>query len=94
MVRKILPALLLSICYLQASGFSPSGPICTRLDIGTSSIESLPSAPTTLDQNLRDLPPVIQQIVDERREFQLNLGKAMDTLKSDMPDILKRSPGR
>jgi hypothetical protein len=42
---------------------------------------------------IRDLPPVLQQITDERRNFQRNLGKAMDTLRKDMPYILKRQPG-
>jgi hypothetical protein len=41
----------------------------------------------------RELPPVIQQIADERAEFQINLGRAMDTLRRDMPDILSRTPG-
>jgi hypothetical protein len=40
-----------------------------------------------------DLPPVIQQIADERAEFQINLGRAMDTLRRDMPDILSKTPG-
>uniref|UniRef100_A0A7S4EHH6 SnoaL-like domain-containing protein n=1 Tax=Pseudo-nitzschia australis TaxID=44445 RepID=A0A7S4EHH6_9STRA len=39
-----------------------------------------------------DLPPVLQQITDERRNFQMNLGKAMDTLRKDMPYILKKTP--
>jgi hypothetical protein len=43
--------------------------------------------------DIRDLPPVLQQITDERRNFQRNLGKAMDTLRKDMPYILKRQPG-
>lgn len=43
---------------------------------------------------VRDLPPVLQQITDERRNFQRNLGKAMDTLRKDMPDILKSQPGK
>jgi hypothetical protein len=43
--------------------------------------------------SLRDLPPVLQQITDERRNFQMNLGKAMDTLRKDMPYILKNTPG-
>lgn len=38
------------------------------------------------------LPPVIQDIVDERTEFRLNLGRAMDVLKRDYPEILRRSP--
>jgi hypothetical protein len=42
---------------------------------------------------VRGLPPVLQQITDERRNFQRNLGKAMDTLRKDMPYILKTQPG-
>ena len=41
-----------------------------------------------------DLPIIIQQIADERQEFHMNLGKAMDTLRKDMPDILKSPPGK
>jgi len=41
-----------------------------------------------------DLPPVLQQITDERKNFQMNLGKAMDTLRKDMPYILKDTPGK
>jgi len=39
-----------------------------------------------------DLPPVLQQITDERKNFQMNLGKAMDTLRKDLPYILKETP--
>jgi hypothetical protein len=39
-----------------------------------------------------DLPPVLQQITDERRNFQMNLGKAMDTLRKDLPYLLKETP--
>lgn len=34
----------------------------------------------------------LNMICDERREFELNLGKAMDTLKKDYPDILTQAP--
>jgi hypothetical protein len=40
-----------------------------------------------------DLPPVIQEIVDERNEFRLHLGRAMDVLKRDYPDLLRQTPG-
>ncbi len=40
-----------------------------------------------------NLPPVIQQIANERAEFQINLGRAMDTLRKDMPYILSQTPG-
>lgn len=35
----------------------------------------------------------LNMICDERREFELNLGKAMDTLKKDYPDMLTIAPG-
>jgi len=38
------------------------------------------------------LPPVLQNMVDERRVFELNLGKAMDTLRKDYPKMLTREP--
>lgn len=39
-----------------------------------------------------ELPPILQQIADERENFNMNLGKAMDTLRKDMPVILHTSP--
>eukprot|EP00538_Stauroneis_constricta_P002724 CAMPEP_0119547984 /NCGR_PEP_ID=MMETSP1352-20130426/2008_1 /TAXON_ID=265584 /ORGANISM="Stauroneis constricta, Strain CCMP1120" /LENGTH=261 /DNA_ID=CAMNT_0007593123 /DNA_START=96 /DNA_END=881 /DNA_ORIENTATION=+ len=44
------------------------------------------------DSDSLPMPPVIQSIADERREFQLNLGKAMDTIRKDMPEILRKQP--
>jgi len=43
--------------------------------------------------DLDALPPVLRDIVCERREYQMNLGRAMDTLRSDMETILVRKPG-
>jgi len=34
----------------------------------------------------------LNMIVDERREFELKLGKAVDTLKKDYPDMLTEAP--
>lgn len=38
------------------------------------------------------LSPVIREIVDERREFELNLGRAMYVLRNDYPALLVSSP--
>ena len=46
---------------------------------------------TTISQP--HMPPVIQQIADERRQYQMNLGKALDVLRRDMQDILTKRPG-
>ena len=39
-----------------------------------------------------DLSPFLQELVDDQRELQMNVGKAMDTLRKDYPDFLKRVP--
>ena len=40
-----------------------------------------------------DLPPVLRNIVDERAEFQMNLGRAMDILRKDYPSMMFQQPG-
>ena len=41
-----------------------------------------------------NLSPFLQGMVDEQRQLQMNVGKAMDTLRKDYPYFLKRSPGK
>mmetsp|Transcript_6065 Transcript_6065/g.16973 ORF Transcript_6065/g.16973 Transcript_6065/m.16973 type:complete len:234 (+) Transcript_6065:50-751(+) len=95
MVRRlIVPILLVAASSMQACGFCLSTTVPrVRLDLQFE--KTLPStdlSPVETEEAVRGLPPVLQQIADERREFQMNLGKAMDTLRKDMPYILKRSP--
>lgn len=45
------------------------------------------------DVNLDNLPPVLRDLVVERREYQINLGRALDTLRKDYETILTRQPG-
>jgi hypothetical protein len=42
----------------------------------------------------RSLPPLLKNMADERREFEVNLGKAMDTLRKDYPSMLHKQPGK
>lgn len=98
MVRILLPVLIATTCYFTASGFNPHGVVNRRLDLELNkkpvlSSENSAATESKSEENLREMPPVIQQIADERREFQINLGKAMDTLRKDMPDILTQNPG-
>lgn len=58
---------------------------------------NIPNLPLAEDSRstcttLERLPPVLQSIADERREFQMNLGKAMDVIRSDYEKILKSKP--
>ena len=40
-----------------------------------------------------ELPPVLKSMAEERREYQLKVGKAMDTLRTDMSTIFTKQPG-
>jgi len=45
------------------------------------------------DDKKNEQPPlVVKEISDERREYELNVGKALDTLKSDYPKIFQSCP--
>lgn len=59
----------------------------------TSKSSSETASSTSTEELRRELPTVLQQITDERKNFQMNLGKAMDTLRKDYPYILKKMPG-
>ena len=68
-----------------------------RLDTGfslrSSLMEDATETETARTPTLSELPPILQDIVDERNEFRLNLGRAMDVLKQDYPEILRKTPG-
>jgi hypothetical protein len=68
-----------------------------RLDavfaLGGSSVLEEDATETEARTYASDLPPVLQDIVDERNEFRLNLGRAMDVLRQDYPEILRKTPG-
>lgn len=72
----------------QATRLASGIPLLSKED---SSVETETCAQPLTQEN-GDLPIVIQQIADERQEFNMNLGKAMDTLKKDIPEILRTAP--
>ena len=61
--------------------------------IYTSTLKDKPAEKEKLESFENNLSPFLQEMVDEQRELQMNVGKAMDVLKSDYPYFLKRSPG-
>lgn len=97
MIQSLFRAGLIVACtYALSPSANPSSKHYSRADASLQhffSAEDASTTPTSPDETLVDLPPVIQQIADERRDFQVNLGKAMDTLRKDMPEILKQAPG-
>jgi hypothetical protein len=99
MPSKLVHLLVVAACCSTASGFGPTSNTAPRirldLDLGYTTLPSMDESPVgvCVNERLANLPPVIRSIADERREFQMNLGKAMDTLRKDMPYILKQSPG-
>ena len=57
--------------------------------------ETLEQRTSTANTNEKNnLSPFLQEMVDENRELQMNVGKALDTLRKDYPDFLKRAPGK
>lgn len=56
-------------------------------------VKEQPLEKTVTDLRGNNLSPFLQEMVDEQRELQMNVGKAMDVLKHDYPYFLKRSPG-
>jgi hypothetical protein len=95
MMQQLLLVVLIVACYTQA--FSPSAKTSNKQccsDSCFSQVMNAEDSSTVVEETLVDLPPLIQQIADERREFQVNLGKAMDTIRKDMPEILKSAPGK
>jgi hypothetical protein len=48
---------------------------------------------STGSSNTADLPPLLQDMVNERRNYEINLGRAMDVLRKDYPCMLYKTPG-
>lgn len=65
----------------------------TMPNIYSSALKDKPAEKDKLEPLDNNLSPFLQEMVDEQREFQMNVGKAMDVLKGDYPYFLKRSPG-
>lgn len=57
-------------------------------------LDSLWTAESVATEQQSSLSPVIQGIVNERQEYHIKLGRAMDTLKKDMQTILTEKPGK
>ena len=86
--------LLVGVCaYTTTTGMTSSSlpfrrsTVPLTFDTTASTLCTVTSTPTA------DLPPVLQQLVDERRVYEMNLGKAMDTLRHDYTVILTHTPG-
>lgn len=67
--------------------------IVWRADDSDTSTSTTVEEETSTAADEPKMSPVIQQIADERRQYQINLGKAMDVLRRDMQDILIKKPG-
>ena len=82
-----------------------NGPLCNALDVDVDTREELslstgnnptPLSPSLVNQGVGVKPlDLIGEggVSDEQREFEMKLGKAMDTLRKDYPDMLTTDPG-
>jgi len=72
-------------------------PLCSAYDVAVDALEELSSSSA---KNSIPSPSLVNQpfdligdgVSDEQREFELKLGKAMDTLRQDYPDMLTSDP--
>jgi hypothetical protein len=64
------------------------------LESSTVEKEKIGLGPTSGNTMEGNLSPFLQEMVDEQRILQMNVGKAMDTLRSDYQYFLKRAPGK
>lgn len=99
MNRTIVPILLLAFASTVGGFATLNSAQRRKLQVDScaasaSTLEDTATENVVGDTATRDLPLVLQQIADERHEFQMNLGKAMDTLRKDYPFILTKAPGR
>ena len=72
----------------------PPSPLLVLLESSTVEKEKIGLGPTNGNTIEGNLSPFLQEMVDEQRILQMNVGKAMDTLRSDYPYFLKRAPGK
>eukprot|EP00542_Grammatophora_oceanica_P009259 CAMPEP_0194046814 /NCGR_PEP_ID=MMETSP0009_2-20130614/22391_1 /TAXON_ID=210454 /ORGANISM="Grammatophora oceanica, Strain CCMP 410" /LENGTH=240 /DNA_ID=CAMNT_0038692243 /DNA_START=31 /DNA_END=750 /DNA_ORIENTATION=+ len=102
--RQVLSSLAFGATCVHAFQSAPStlvGVQRQRLDrafvrVQSSVVEDADTTTTSRERTSTSksepLPPVLQQIVDERQAFSLKIGKAMDTLRGDYPEILHQLP--
>ena len=92
---SILASLLATI--ISATAFQ--SPVDFRNGRSTKLTSSVLEDLSTVGENMRsgssttELPTVLQEMVNERRNYEMNLGRAMDVLRKDYPHMLHKTPG-
>ncbi|KAL7543136.1 hypothetical protein ACHAWF_007327 [Thalassiosira exigua] len=91
------PSSSVSSLPLPSSSFSSSGlPRPPRILLESTVEERLDGGTrgggSTTTGSEDNLSPFLRDMVDEQRELQLNVGRAMDVLRKDYPYFLKRAP--
>lgn len=86
--------LILTFSCQAAMAFQPSSVLGATKRLHQLKSALLDEPATSTSTTTTSLPPVLQDMIKERREFELNLGKAMDTLRKDYPVMLHKSPGK
>jgi hypothetical protein len=84
MKRRAIQALAAAAFVVSAQAFS--APATSRTTAMSSHVETAPRASSSLS--------MIVQKEKKLSEFDIQLGKALDTLRKDYPYMLKRTPGK
>ena len=97
--HRVAPAALLLLALGAHAGYQPAASTRPRADTLVRAIDSLPpSVPDSLVPNTPPRPltwPPEGESTGRRRppsEYELNVGRVVDTLRSDYPELLSREP--
>lgn len=84
---------LLSVCKAyQTARIPKKSSFQNRKFLLTSQATETPVKRQSVESEACELPNLLKDMVDERREFELNLGKAMDVLRKEYPSMLYNVP--
>mmetsp|Transcript_16584 Transcript_16584/g.19207 ORF Transcript_16584/g.19207 Transcript_16584/m.19207 type:complete len:98 (+) Transcript_16584:139-432(+) len=90
-MENILKSIMILLLAVNAHAFQASySNVSPRRSVLKSTVLEEPA----VESSTCDLPPLLQEMATERRNYEMNLGRAMDVLRKDYPYMLHKMPGK
>mmetsp|Transcript_5168 Transcript_5168/g.6677 ORF Transcript_5168/g.6677 Transcript_5168/m.6677 type:complete len:246 (+) Transcript_5168:122-859(+) len=88
-MENILKSIMILLLAVNAHAFQASySNVSPRRSVLKSTVLEEPA----VESSTCDLPPLLQEMATERRNYEMNLGRAMDVLRKDYPYMLHKMP--